>query len=92
MPIPTISNATITSYTTPKGTLRYEIRSNDGYVLYSISEHQTCTEQGVPEVTYFCRYMNAPANADFSDIATMLETDIPEGATIWSKPDNKETI
>lgn len=92
MSVPTIANATVTSYTTSNGTLRYEIRSNEGYVLYRISDYNQAVEIGFPEMVYLCRYMDVGANANFSDIATMLETDIPEGATIWSKPNNEETI
>ena len=92
MPIRTIANATVTERYTDAGNLCYDIYSNDGYVLYSISEYERCLEEGFPEATWFCRYICATASTDFSDIATMLETDIPEGATIWSKPDNEETI
>ena len=89
MSVPTIANATITNYTNANGILRYEIRSNDGYVLYSISDYNQAVEIGYPEATYFCRYMNVGAGFDFSDIATMAETDIPDGAENWGKPDDE---
>lgn len=82
MPIPTIANATVTERHTDAGVLCYDIYSNDGYVLYRISEYQGLSELGIPEATWFCRYICATVDTDFSDIATMAESDMPEGATI----------
>ena len=62
------------------------------YVLYRISDYEESVADRTPQYTIFVRYICATASTDFSDIATMLETDIPEGAVIWSNPDNEETI
>ena len=90
MPVPTIANATVIERVNANGVVRYDIYSNDGYVLYRISDYNRAVEEGYPETTYFCRYMNVSASTNFADIATMAETDIPEGAEIWGKPDNEE--
>lgn len=92
MPVSTIENATVTERYTNAGTLCYDIYANEGYVLYRISDYEESVADGTPQYTIFVRYICATTSTDFSDIATMLETDIPEGAIIWSNRDNEETI
>lgn len=72
---PTIQNAAVTARLTEKGTRCFDITVDDGFMLYRKSDLDTNTQQGSPEATYFCRYICATENEDFTDILTMPESE-----------------
>lgn len=78
MPTPKVENAVVTYYEQYNF---YEIRPNEGYLLY---EPGRVLEEG-ESITYHYVYF-VPANFDFSTLSTILISDLPEGVQIFGNP------